>query len=249
MVKKKSKKKTNKKKKSKKPNKDKKESVIKEHGKKAKKLMNDYINKELKIPATIVLVLLIVLVFALVKVPYEVREQYTEIVVEEETYLVEVEDTENPIEVEKCELKKSRLEITNHYTYTEPYGNYDYFCVGEFRAMNHEKEEGEWTFEYVFDVSGKEVVTEPITKKIAGLSPTIFEFRSDECQEKDQDLNGEYVLISEPTKEECTYVTEYPKITIEKTREVEREVPKERIITEQESLWARLFGLNKGKKV
>lgn len=192
--------------------------------------------------------ILLILVLVVLRFPYqaEVRD-----IVEEE-YEVEIveqiPDTLNPIEERTCVETAARSRIENHLNFMDEYGLHDYKCKAEFRVWNNEETTGEWTFRYVFDVSGKEVVTEDKTLEIPRISSQWFYFESDECQEGDV-LSGTYEMVSYPTTRMCEYHTIIPNKTVIRTETRTREVLKTTIETRSEPLWQKLIGYNRFEKV
>ena len=129
--------------------------------------------------------------------------------------------------------------------FVERYG-YDYRCVAELRVWNLRDTPGKWTIRYKFNIAGKEVVTDSITKSVPELNPITYIFYSEECQEGDP-LTGEYEVVASPTAEDCEYKTVYPQVSVTETRK--RPVEKERLFDEYEPLWQKLLGYNRHKKV
>ncbi len=228
----------------------KKKSKSKKPKKKSKKTVVHHVHKHLSKEVSIsVGVVILLLILVLVKVPYEARETYTEY----EPYEVEVQETvqnmDDPREERICTESPSevKIEVDPLSPYIKPFGLNEHRCYANFKVWNQEDTGGKWTYQYVFDVSGKEVVTEPQTKPIAKYSSVTFEFESEECQEGDT-VTGTYELVESPTTEDCEYVTVYPNVTITKTVTKQKEVEKERVMTKREPLWQLIIGYNRHEK-
>jgi hypothetical protein len=196
---------------------------------------------EVYIPVIAVIVLL---VLVLVKVPYQAMESYSEIV--QEPVQQVVPDTANPQQVRVCDDVPARVIVSELFKpYLSPFGIHDFFCKAQITVRNQESTEGNWAYKYVFDASGKEIVSDTLNQTIQRLAKIDYEFQVP-CQEGDK-VTGHYELVSGPTTIDCNYETVIPNKTI--TVMVDKEFQKERKLVKYEPLWQNLLGYNENEKV
>jgi hypothetical protein len=193
-----------------------------------------------------VFLILVLAILVLVKVPYNAKESYIDIVSEEVTYNKTVNGT-TPISERICEDIPSTETVKSPFVYGMPFGLDGFKCHAEFKVTNENKTAGEWTYRYIFNMGGKLNVSEPITANIPGGATIKFEFDTVDCKKEDT-ISGNYELISRPVTNTCYYVTKYPQIVIPTTEIVKKEVNKERLITKQEPLWQKILGYNNFEK-
>ena len=226
-----------------------KKKTSKKNSKKQKQQVNiiehvkQHMLTEVGIPAAAIVVLLILV---LVKVPYQAQEQYTEIEQYEEPVqkVVPGETREERI----CEQTPAQVTVTSHYNYIRPFGTSEYKCYSEFKVTNQEDTDGKWTYRYIFDVSGKEVITDPEEELIPRLGSITYYFESDVCEREDS-VDGTYELVDGPMTTECRYEMVTPNVTVTEMETREREVQKTRIITKYEPLWQKILGYNSHEKI
>ena len=210
--------------------------------KKEKKLQHHvkhHLTKEVKLSVGLVVILLLLVI---IRLPYEAREVYTVKVTEE----VERQEPDGFKEVRVCTTVP--LEVREEPDPFSPFvkvSGKDHICYAEIRIWNDGDQVGDWTYRYTFELGSKTIVKE-LTKTVPPLSSIWFEFEDEECQEGDA-LTGDYEMISGPTKQDCTYVTQ-PK-TKKVTVIVEKDVEEERTVTKYEPLWQKLIGYNNHEKV
>lgn len=207
--------------------------------------IKEHLEMKIAIPVGI---LLLILVLVLVRVPYTAKESYNETEFYTETESVIEPDMENPKQERVCVDVPANIKVEEDYfsPYIKAIGK-EFQCEAEVRVWNNGKEKGKWTYKYVFNISGKVVETEPITKEILSLSSGTFMFISDECLDVDT-VTGEYVFVSGPTTSNCEYKTVYPNKTVVKEVEKQRDALRERIITKYEPLWQKILGYNNFEK-
>lgn len=180
----------------------------------------------------------ILLVLALVRVPYMARETYFE--VESRPVQKIVEDRSSPVYARVCEQAAGRFTITEHKYYIAPYGLKDYKCYSEFRVTNQEDQDYELGYKYVFTVAGRDFETDEKTYLIPKLSSIRFKFELDGCKSGDT-LAGRYAATSTPRIEKCSYQTTYLNKTVASAEEIR--IEKERIVRKYEPLYVRLWQL------
>ncbi len=193
-------------------------------------------------------VLLILALSALIRIPYTAKESYTEIESREVTITEIIEDRESPVQTRICEDAPSAYTVREHYVYGKPYGVSGYKCYAKFRVTNDEETKGEWTYRYVFDISGKKIATAPATYTIPTYATIEFNFETEECTAEDT-VKGAYELLSGPTVQACRFETQYRNRTVTRTEIKPSEVQKERLVRKYEPLWQWLAGANKREKV
>ena len=224
----------------------------KRHDNKKKDKLAHHVKKKLstKVELTVGVLILVVAVAAaliLVKIPYNAKEDY----IQTETYDIEIKDVvpdaENKFQEYVCVEKPASVDLSEHDSYKRPFGLYDYKCYGTFKVRNQGTTDGKWTYRYIFDISGKEVATEPKTSAIPKLTASTFTFET-ECLQQDK-VSGIFELVSGPTQSDCKYETIIPNKTVTRTETKERQVPKERTMTKYEPLWQKLVGYNDYEKV
>jgi hypothetical protein len=194
-----------------------------------------------------VFLILILAALALVKVPYNAKESYIDIVSEQVTINESHDDLTKPIYERICEDIPSVETVKSQFVYGKPYGLNGFKCYAEFKVTNENKTEGEWTYRFIFNMGGKLNYSKTITENIPGGATMKFEFETEECKSEDT-ISGEYELISRPITNTCYYLTKYAQIVVPKTEIVKREVKKERLVTKQEPLWQKILGYNNFEK-
>ncbi len=210
-----------------------------------KKGIHHHITKKVPIPVYIVgIAVILLLVFTVLKFPYQAKESYVEI--EEVKTEKLVDDLERPVNVRVCDQVPSDYKIDyNNFVRIEKLGTNE-FCEARLMVWNNEPSEGDWTIDFTFNVNGQDYEPVRLTKEIAGNAKDEFVFNHEECVATDK-RTGSYKVIDSPTTEECKFITQYEKkteIVVEK-----REVPKERIVTKYESLVQKFLGTNNVEKV
>jgi hypothetical protein len=205
------------------------------------------LTKKINLPLYIILAVIVIIAISIfLKYPYKAKERYTEF----ENYVVEVQDVEKdttPSYVRQCDDVPSVATISNYFVYGKPFGLNGYKCYAEFKVTNENSSDGKWTYRYVFNISGKEVITDPITEMIPKWNKIQYNFETN-CLADDK-VDGHYELVSSPTTPICKNVETYLNKTITRNETKQREVVKERIITKYESLWQKILGMNNKEKV
>jgi hypothetical protein len=213
-----------------------------------KKMVINNVKRHLMMKVSIpVFVILIFLSLFFIRAPYMAKEKYTDL----QPYLEEVtkvvEDRNNPYYERVCQTEDLPIEYTLERTYGKPSGLSDYKCYGEFRAINKGDAEGEWTFRYLFNISGRFIQTEMVTQKIPKYTSFFFKFETNDCEQGDK-IEGWRQVVSSPTTETCQNLIRYNRtMVVNETRQ--KQVQRERIITKYETLWQKLTGYNRYEKI
>jgi hypothetical protein len=223
-----------------------KEPKSQDKSKKIVRNIKDHLEMKIGIPVGI---LLIILVLALVRVPYTAKESYTENETKVRIVTTTEIDTKNPVWEKVCTdvPAKYTVEEDSFSPFIRAVGK-NFECFAKFRVWNIGNSVGKWTYYYSFNVSGRVINKDPVTIEIQPLASVWFEFVSDQCTKADT-LTGTYQYVSGPTVSECKNTEVYKNITV--NREESYEVPsqRERIITKYEPLWQRMIGYNNFEKV
>lgn len=214
-----------------------------------KKMVINNVKRHLMMKVSIpVFVILIFLSLFFIRAPYTAKEKYTDLVPYLEEVTKVIEDKNNPTYIRVCQENTIPTEISaSEKAYGKPFGLNDYKCYGKFRVINKGDADGEWTVRYLFNISGRLIQTEMVTKEIPKYTSFEFMFETNDCKQGDY-IEGTYQIVTSPSTESCKYETQYNKtILVNESRN--KEVQRERIITKYETLWQKLTGYNRYEKI
>ncbi len=217
----------------------------KKHVKKLVHRVKKSLAMEISLPLGLIILLVIV---ALIKLPYTAKEVYTETEERIEPVTKTVEDREHPFYERLCKDVPLGIVISDEWVYGKPFGTSGYKCYAEFKVTNKGTADGKWTFTYLFDIGGKKITSEPVTELIPKYTSFTFEFETEQCKEGDKP-DGSYLLVSGPVTQTCEYQLTYPNRTITINDTVKVEVQKTRVITKYEPIWQKVIGYNRYEKV
>lgn len=146
-----------------------------------KKNLKEKLKKKIEIPVFLIvgiIILFFVISLFSIRVSYKAKEKYTEL----ENYVVEIQeekpDLDNPITERVCEEKPAKTRIDNIEVYLKRYGLKEFKCYAEFRVLNENNIDGDFTYKFIFDINGKKQETEEKTLYIAKYSMVKFIFET-----------------------------------------------------------------------